>query len=298
MKRIQLENRTELWNEIPLSTPYVLFVDPSNRCNLKCDFCMNSKIENKQDMSMEMFKDIIEQTWRFDKPIKTLRLYGFGEPFMNPFFTWMIAYARANGNIEKIDTTTNGLLIHRHKAFGAIESGLDRINISVNEITDELVDNVRYLYEISKYTTIFVKTIDNGMTDDQKQKFYQTFKPISHGCDIEYLMKCWYDVPMDIEQDKGIYGQPLQNVEVCPYIFYQMMIHSDGTCSLCFLDWNKKMVVGDISDGLDFLWVNYRMHQRLMLKGVKPEICKNCNQLKAGWPVDLDKYKEQILERL
>jgi len=37
--RITTENRTRLETVIPLSTPYVIFIDPANVCNQKCSYC-------------------------------------------------------------------------------------------------------------------------------------------------------------------------------------------------------------------------------------------------------------------
>ena len=40
--RITTENRTRLETVIPLSTPYVIFIDPANVCNQKCSYCPTS----------------------------------------------------------------------------------------------------------------------------------------------------------------------------------------------------------------------------------------------------------------
>ena len=40
--RIDLVNRTKLEEVIPLDTPFVVFVDPSDACNFKCKFCPTS----------------------------------------------------------------------------------------------------------------------------------------------------------------------------------------------------------------------------------------------------------------
>jgi hypothetical protein len=37
--RMDLLNRTALETVIPLESPFVLFVDPSDACNFKCRFC-------------------------------------------------------------------------------------------------------------------------------------------------------------------------------------------------------------------------------------------------------------------
>lgn len=41
------EKRENLCDVVPLKTPYVLFIDPSNVCNFKCNFCApQSQVNN------------------------------------------------------------------------------------------------------------------------------------------------------------------------------------------------------------------------------------------------------------
>ena len=50
-------------------------------------------------------------------------------------------------------------------------------------------------------------------------------------------MNCWYDFDGPKQNEEvGIYGQPIHEVDVCPYVFYSMSVNSDGAVSLCFLD--------------------------------------------------------------
>jgi hypothetical protein len=37
--RINLEGRTPLETVIPLSTPFIVFVDPASACHFECTFC-------------------------------------------------------------------------------------------------------------------------------------------------------------------------------------------------------------------------------------------------------------------
>jgi MoaA/NifB/PqqE/SkfB family radical SAM enzyme len=100
MKRIQLENRTNLKSEIPLEAPYCIFIDPSSACNFKCKFCMNHKIQNPQIMNFELYKSIIDSLQEFENPIKTIRLYGFGEPLINKNFCDMARYTKQSNKVS------------------------------------------------------------------------------------------------------------------------------------------------------------------------------------------------------
>ncbi len=62
-------------------------------------------------MKYEVFTKIIDDLAEFDQPIKVLRMYKDGEPFLNKRLADMIAYAKASGHVDYIDTTTNGTFL-------------------------------------------------------------------------------------------------------------------------------------------------------------------------------------------
>ena len=142
------------------------------------------------------------------------------------------------------------------------------------------------------------------LTKRDHKNFYKIFEPVSDGCNIERIVNCWYDVEVkNVNTKIGIYGQPLEDVLVCPYPQYSITIQADGQVSVCFLDWNKKMVVGDVKGNtIKEIWNSekFKNFQLMMLKGKRKNhpICKNCEQLKFGMPVDLDPYSHEILKRI
>jgi len=315
MKRIQLENRTDLKKEIPLSTPYCIFIDPSSACNFKCVFCMNKNIKHPTTMPFHIYRNIIDDLKGFPNPVKTIRLYGFGEPLFNRHFCDMVKYAKDSDKVLNVDTTTNGSLLNSKCIKNIIESGIDRINISIEAMSDEgykaitgksvnfksIISSIAELYAAKKHTTIFVKINGDYLSPEEQIKFKATFKPISDGCDIEHTMGCWRDTTVNANNTVGIYGQPLQNVQVCPYVFYSFQIHADGDVSACFLDWNKKLIIGNVREtSLIELWnIHMQVLQLAMLHKQRNKIkaCRNCQQLVAGMPVDLDNDTTDILNR-
>jgi len=280
---------------------------------------MNKHIKQPTTMKMHLFKKLIDDLDEFESPIKTIRLYGFGEPFLNKDFCNMVRYAKKSSKVLAVDTTTNASLLTQELIDDLVSSGIDRINISIeamnteayrkftnnsNIVFENIINNIRLLFGKRKSTIIFIKINGDYLTNKERELFLSVFSPISDGCDIEHTMNCWRDTNIgDVNKEVGIYGQPLKEVMVCPYVFYSFFIHSDGDVSACFLDWNKKLVIGDAkNERLKSLWNDRLMNaiRKLMLNKERKNhpVCYECNQLIAGLPVDLDDYSEDILGRI
>ncbi len=328
--RITLENRTKLETVIPLSTPLILFVDPCNICNFKCKMCPNGDPEiirqtNRIQIRMDfgLYRKIIDNLKEFDKSLKVLRMYKEGEPLLNNHFESMVRYAKDSGNVNYVDTTTNGYLLSPERVKSIIDSGIDKINVSVNGISYEqflkhsgvrinfkkYVENLTNLYNNKKNCEIVIKIIGDYLTNHEKNLFYETFGDICDKIFIENVAPCWtgFDVEehtkVKINPTKGIYNNELSNINTCPYIFYMLSVNSDGTVSLCFLDWSRKLIIGDIrKQTLKEIWdsdilYNYQM-DNLNGKRKDNEICKNCGQLIYGMPDNIDPYVENLKEKL
>jgi radical SAM protein with 4Fe4S-binding SPASM domain len=332
--RINLDNRTKLEEVIPLSVPFVLFVDPSSICNLKCRFCSNTRIKNKNIMNFDLFKKIIDDLKEFDKPLKVLRLYKEGEPLLNKKFPDMVRYAKSSQLIQNIDTTTNGTLLNPKLSKEILDAGLSRINISVNGMSDKqyleftgtkidlekYINNIRNFYDIREENgykcDICIKTTGDFLKEEEKIRFYDTFGDYADILNIENYMDCWplfnvedhlkdIDKDFKINQNRGIYNQLIDGdgVAICPYIYYSITINSDGSISLCFLDWDHKSLIGDIKkQGLKEIWNGNLLHnyQIQNISGNRKEniICRDCRQLIYGMPDNIDKFADVLKERL
>lgn len=326
--RINQEGRTRLEEVIPLSTPFVLFVDPSSACNFRCKFCPSGDTELIREtgrwqgaMDLSLYRKIIDDLKEFDEPLKVLRLYKDGEPFLNRHFAEMVRYARECGVARSIDTTTNGSLLDPELIKPVLDAGIDRINISVDGLSndqflefagvkiefDRYVDNIRRLYEMKGNCEILVKIAGNSLTEEDKERFFRIFGNYADRIFIENVAPCWpeFDVTtrLDVSLDKGIYNQPIGEVMTCPYIFYSLSVNSDGSVSLCFLDWARKLLVGDVRQkSLKNIWNGNLLRQSQMdhLRGnrKKGPVCSSCGQLTHCLPDNIDPYAPQLLERL
>lgn len=325
--RINLEDRTRLEEVIPLATPMILFVDPASACNFECTFCPTGHRDLIKEtgrfvgrMKLDLFKKIIDDLASFDRSIKVLRLYKDGEPFLNKELAKMIAYAKQSGSVDYIDTTTNGSLMTPERMKPILEAGLDKINISVDGMNreqylafthfdfdfNEFVENVKWLYEHKGNCEIVMKIPKELITQDQQQAFLDTFGDYCDRIALENFAPCWPQ--FDVEErtgftiTEGIYNQPISKTDTCPYIFYGMSVNADGLVSSCFLDWERRLIVGDTrTDSLLSIWNSDRFDElRLQhLEGKRHDnpVCSNCGQLTHCLPDNIDPYRLQLLDK-
>jgi len=326
--RINLDNRTRLETVIPLATPFVLFIDPSSACNFRCTFCPTGDRELiagtgrwQGAMNFDLYCKVIDDLADFPGQIKVLRLYKEGEPLLNKRLPDMIRYAKQSGRVPYIDTTTNGYLLTPEKSLELVAAGLDRINISVDGLSDEdflkytqtkvnfetFVEQIRFLYQNKGDCEVCIKMPGDFLTEDEKKKFFDTFGDYCDRISLENFAPCWpeFDVEerVGVDISAGIYNNPIGNVQTCPYIFYSVSVNSDGSVSLCFLDWARKLVVGDLRhQSLAEVWNGDALFQHRVahLRGDKNAnpVCAECGQLTHCLPDNIDPYAAELLEKV
>lgn len=326
--RLSSGARSNLGDALPLEQPYVLLVDPSSLCNLRCKWCPSGYdsliAETKraqQVMPFALFEELIRQAAEYGSPFRVLRLYKEGEPLVNPQFEDMVKLARESGCFSRIDTTTNGLLLNPERNRKIIQAGIDQINISVNGVSEEqvyrhtnrhidfeaYVRNIRDLCEHKGDCTIYIKSIKDVLTEKEQETFFRLFGDLADRVYLERLSPAWPDFDITqsgyLYEDIGNYEQPLENRKVCPYLFYIMVVNADGTVSTCVGDWKHGQVVGDIQkNSLKEIWLgeSQRHYQLSHLQGNKDcfELCRVCQVITHGCYDNIDTAAERIAKKL
>jgi len=306
--RIDLDNRTRLETVIPLSTPYLVFLDPSDKCNAKCAWCPTGsgvarKYKKPQLMDFDLYKKIILDLAEMPERVKTLRLYKMGEPLMHPYLWKMVKYAKETGRFGQVDLTSNGFLLTAKRGRSLVNSGLDKIFISVpNNYSTAYRDQIKNFTAHRKNCRVYIKIIGDGMSEVEKETFYRDFADADRVF-IENRINCWPNFNAGDNPEIGIYGNPLTNVKVCPYPLYSLTINSDGTVSACYLDWPQQMILGDLRvESFSEVWNGKKLRDfRIMqLRGErhKHPFCANCGQLTHGAPDSIDEYAKMLLDKL
>ena len=86
----------------------------------------------------DFFRQTIDELYQ---ELLMLIFYFQGEPYLNPAFLEMVQYAHQKG-IYTI-TSTNGHFLNDEQARKTVESGLDRIIISIDGTTQEVYESYR-----------------------------------------------------------------------------------------------------------------------------------------------------------
>jgi radical SAM protein with 4Fe4S-binding SPASM domain len=122
---------------LPISVAF----EPTTSCNLRCPECPSGLRAFTRPTGMlqkNFFRDTIDDLY---KDISYLIFYFQGEPYLNPDFLDMVQYARQ----KKIytATSTNAHYLTDANAKRTIESGLDRLIISIDGTTQQVYEQYR-----------------------------------------------------------------------------------------------------------------------------------------------------------
>lgn len=124
------------WGE-PISISF----EPTTACNLGCPECPSGLKQFTRatgNLTSEFFRSTIDQ---LKNKLSYLTFYFQGEPYINPQFLDMVRYASGNGIYTA--TSTNAHFLDDCNARKTIESGLDRLIISIDGTTQDVYESYR-----------------------------------------------------------------------------------------------------------------------------------------------------------
>ena len=120
---------------VPWGLPFTLSFEPTTACNLRCPECPSGLRQFSRptgNLRADFFRRTIDDV---ADHLLYLIFYFQGEPYINPDFLDMVRYARDRG-LYTI-TSTNGHFLNDANARRTVQSGLDRLIISVDGATQE-----------------------------------------------------------------------------------------------------------------------------------------------------------------
>ncbi|MCB1256911.1 MAG: GTP 3',8-cyclase MoaA [Microthrixaceae bacterium] len=118
-----------------------LRVSVTDRCDLRCTYCMPAEGLDWLDADQQMSFDEITRIVRvmIDLGIRTVRLTG-GEPLMRAHLEDLVS-SLAMLDLDDISMTTNGTALQRHAASLAA-AGLNRVNVSLDSLVASRVQEI------------------------------------------------------------------------------------------------------------------------------------------------------------
>ena len=121
--------------------PVSISFEPTTSCNLRCPECPSGLREFTRPTGMlkkDFFRETIDDIY---KELLYLVFYFQGEPYLNPDFLDMVKYAHDKGIYTA--TSSNAHYLTNAKAKATVESGLDRLIISIDGTTQDVYQQYR-----------------------------------------------------------------------------------------------------------------------------------------------------------
>src|ERR1700737_1601781 len=131
------------WIKKPIQWGYPVSIsfEPTTSCNLRCPECpsgLRSFTRPTGMLQKDFFRETIDQ---LSKELLYLVFYFQGEPYLNPGFLEMVSYASGKGIYTA--TSTNAHYLNDQNAKKTVESGLDRLIISIDGTTQDVYEQYR-----------------------------------------------------------------------------------------------------------------------------------------------------------
>ena len=280
--------------------PLHLDIAITNLCNLECTFCARTvRVEEErwrkpQHMSLELFKKIIDDAVELGTYSINLNL--LNEPLLHPQLIEMIQYAKKKGIIDVFFHSHGGLLTS-DKAEKLLESGLDRLLISIDSPYKEKYNKIRVISDfdlVMNNLKQFKKLRDEkGLISPVIRVSFIQFPDISKE-EIEDAKKLflqfadaigfqqYVDPRKEIGKDE-IYPEGYKSEFICHQPFTRLSIIEDGRVSPCCLDYDQQLVIGNVNEqSLKSIWESSQINdiRDVLKKGefYKIPACATCER--------------------
>jgi radical SAM protein with 4Fe4S-binding SPASM domain len=296
--------------------PVSISIEPTTSCNLRCPECPSGLRAFTRPTGMlqkDFFSETIDQLY---KELYYLVFYFQGEPYLNPQFLDMVKYASAKRIYTA--TSTNAHYLTDANAKRTIESGLDRLIISIDGTTQDVYQQYRVGGRLDKVLEGAKNIVKWKREMKSKTPFiifqFLVVKPNEHQVeDVKKLAAeigvddVWFKTAQvyDYENDPNQliptiakYSRYRKNknnaVEVkntlqnhCWRLWHAPVITWDGLVVPCCFDKDAQHQLGDLK-GKPFkeIWQNGKytaFRKKIMQSRKNIDICANCSEGTKVW---------------
>ena len=295
--------------------PISISFEPTTSCNLRCPECpsgLRSFTRATGMLGQPLFQNVIDQ---LAPTLSYLTFYFQGEPYLHPQFLDMVQYA-ASKNIYTA-TSTNAHYLKDENARLTVESGLDRLIISIDGTTQDTYQSYRVggslekVIEGARNIIAWKKKLKSSTPHVMFQ--FLVVKPNEHQIPEVYTLAKQIGVDQVVlktaqiydyangsdlipEQDQysryrkmndGSYTIKNSLDNHCWKMWHSCVITWDGKIVPCCFDKDAHHVLGDLTkNSFEEVWNGGAYHSfraSLLRSRSEIEICKNCTEGTKVW---------------
>ncbi|MCB0489568.1 MAG: SPASM domain-containing protein [Cyclobacteriaceae bacterium] len=295
--------------------PASISIEPTTSCNLRCPECpsgLRSFTRPTGMLSTELYKKVIDE---LAPSLSYLIFYFQGEPYLHPQLLDMIGYASKNKIYTA--TSTNAHFLTDDAARKTVESGLDRMIISIDGTSQDTYESYRVGGKLSKViegTKNIIKW-KKALKSKTPHTIFQFLVVRQNESQIDQVYKLARELGVDevalktaqiydfengsdlipVNQkysryrqvENGSYTIKNQLLNHCWKMWHSCVITWDGKVVPCCFDKDAHFVFGDLKQNtFKEIWnseayTNFR--KSLLRSRSEIEICKNCTEGTRVW---------------
>jgi radical SAM protein with 4Fe4S-binding SPASM domain len=122
-----------------IQLPKVLYLETTNRCNLRCKGCIlyRGNWEPDRDLSLAELQRITDQL----PDLAQVYLHGIGEPLLNNELPEIIRHLKKRQVYVLFNS--NGILLNRQRRHDLIDAGLDELRVSLDAASSKGYEKIR-----------------------------------------------------------------------------------------------------------------------------------------------------------
>lgn len=273
---------TELYTAKPkLDFPWVVDVEATNVCNLKCQMCSRQIMQRPQGyMSEKTFKKILKDIGSRYCGIRFIR---WGEPFLNNNIVKFVKLAKEKG--YPVHITNNGQIIKREQMEELVTMGLDSVIFSMQGATKEAYEKMRVNASYDKLEAS-VTTL-NEIRGDNEKPFIQITSTMTNdsGDDIKSFKDKWSKLADNVVIGKTHFSRLKKEVPVyreCLEVLKKLSVNWNGDVTACCGDFDNMLVLGNIhKESLEEIWKGEKINaiRTMLANGMHKSLtlCSTCN---------------------
>lgn len=235
--------------------PARLHVEVTSACNQRCRFCAHPGMARvKRHMPFELFERIAIEAGAHGT---RLWLHFLGEPLLHPRIFEMVALAKRAGAAE-VGFSTNAVLLTPDRHDDLFESGLDRLELSVDAADAEAYArmrgaddwavvraNIRGLLEEKRRRgaerpIVTLGFLDAGHAPRERASFLGEWLPLLG--ERDFLMA----IPAISFGGQVTAPMPERPREPCHWLFQAALVLSNGDVVTCATDYEGERVLGNV----------------------------------------------------
>ncbi|KQS26936.1 SPASM domain-containing protein [Dyadobacter sp. Leaf189] len=302
-------------NPVHWGMPIAISFEPTTSCNLRCPECpsgLRSFTRPTGMMEEQLYKKTIDE---LADTLLYLIFYFQGEPYLHPKFFELVQYAHDKGIYTA--TSTNAHYLTDEKARKTVESGLDRLIISIDGTTQDVYQQYRVggnLEKVLEGTRNIIKW-KKELNSSTPHVIFQflVVKPNEH--QIEEVKKLAEEMGVDEvglktaqiydyeegseliptidkysryqKHDNGSYSIKNKFVDHCWKMWHSCVITWDGAVVPCCFDKDAEYKLGDMKrQTFRQLWRGKKYEDfraSLIRSRSEIEMCKNCTEGTQVW---------------